>query len=312
METVTVRVSAYREIARGVREIDLRRSDGGLLPTWSAGAHIDIRLPDGMVRQYSLCGIPGEQEVYRIAVLAERPGRGGSQFIHQALRMGDELPLLEVRNTFPLVRAQRHVLIAGGIGLTPILSMVRTLEATGEEWELHYGGRSREEMAYFDEVATWAQRATLYPEAEVGRLPLPDILGTCRDGSTTIYACGPPGMLTALQQLVAGDELIDLRLERFSGSGEHDSNTEFTVVLAGSGLRIRVPPSVSLLEAMEEAGVDIMSSCRSGICGTCEIGVLAGTPDHRDSVLTDEEKFAGGSILPCVSRSCTAVLELDI
>lgn len=312
MERMIVRVRDRRQLARGVREIDLERPDGELLPSWSAGAHIDIELANGMVRQYSLCGRPGDQQIYRIAVLAEETGRGGSQFIHHRLRAGDELAVLTVRNTFPLTQSERSVLVAGGIGITPLLSMIYELDHSGAEWELHYGGRSREEMAFLDEVTKWEDRVTVYPQTEVGLLPLNDIVDGCRDQSTTVYACGPPAMLSALEAQAAGQKPVYLRVERFAGPEPHDTDSEFTVVLANSGHRVPVSRTASLLEAIEEIGIDVMSSCRSGICGTCEIGVVAGEPDHRDHVLTEAEKAAGKLILPCVSRSRTAVLELDL
>lgn len=260
------------------------------------GSHIDVHLPGGLVRQYSLCGRS------RIAVMLEKDGRGGSAYVHEVLSEGDELSISEPRNNFPLVTAQRYVFIAGGIGITPILPM---LSAAKAPWELHYGGRSLSSMAFLDELPPGD--VTLWPQDERGLIPLPDILSRVADG-TAVYCCGPDPLLTAVSSLVPPSAL---HLERFRADADLTGDS-FEVELASSGRVLTVESGASILATLRKCGLEVLSSCEEGTCGTCETGVLSGTPDHRDSVLTPAEREAGDIMMICVSRAKTPRLVLDL
>ncbi|MFF0146347.1 ferredoxin-NADP reductase [Amycolatopsis sulphurea] len=313
MEPIDLDVSALRRLTADVIELELVEPTGAALPDWLAGSHVDLELGNGMVRQYSLCGTPGDRETYRIAVLRERNGRGGSQYLHDSVTKGDRVRLVGIRNTFRLAEsAARYVFLAGGIGITPILSMIHTLRRRDTDWILHYGGRSRELMPFVDELAGLGDRVALYPQDETGLLPLPAIVERAGTDSAALYACGPSAMLDRLRSLADTTGGVDLHLERFVGANSTTAATGFTVTLTRSGRSLHVPADASLLEVLEDHGIDILSSCRSGICGTCEVDVLAGKPDHQDSILSDAERAGGRVMFPCVSRAATPRLDLDL
>jgi ferredoxin-NADP reductase len=225
---------------------------------------------------------------------------------------GDLLNLLDVRSDFRLADSARCVLVAGGIGITPLLAMLRVLHRRGADWTLHYGGRSLASMPFVDEPEQFGGRVVLHPEDEVGLLPLDGIVERARGADAPLHACGPPGMLDRLREFCDNAKGVDLILERFTGPAPAEGDTEFTVTLLRSGVELHVPADSSLLDVLEDNGVDIMSSCRSGVCGTCEVDVLSGTPDHRDSVLNETERNEGRIMFPCVSRAVTARLDLDL
>jgi ferredoxin-NADP reductase len=310
--TVTTRTPA----ADGVVSLTLRRPEGGVLPSWTPGAHIDVLLDgdDGdLIRQYSLCGHPAEREAWQIAVLREPRGRGGSAYVHDHLREGTTVRVRGPRNNFPLRPAARHLFIAGGVGITPILPMVEAAEAAGVDWLLLYGGRTRTSMAFLDRLTPHGHRVLIRPQDEYGLLDLAAHLGVPKEG-TLVHACGPEPLLRAVQEQCAGWPPGTLGVERFApaqttGSGPAEA---FELELARSGLTLTVPPDRSVLEAVEEAGVAVDFSCREGTCGTCETDVLDGRPDHRDSLLTEDERAAGDTMLICVSRSCGPRLVLDL
>ncbi|MFF0092512.1 PDR/VanB family oxidoreductase [Streptomyces canus] len=312
----TLTVAARTLAADGVVCLTLRRPDGGALPAWTPGAHIDVLLDgdaDGLVRQYSLCGRPAEREAWQIAVLREPEGRGGSAYVHDHLREGSTVRVRGPRNNFPLRPATRHLFVAGGVGITPILPMVEAAEAAGADWSLLYGGRTRTSMAFLDRLAPHGDRVLVRPQDEYGLLDLAAHLGVPKEG-TLVHACGPEPLLRAVQEQCAGWPPGTLGVERFApvattGTG---TATAFELELARSGLTLTVPPDRSVLEAVEEAGVTVDFSCREGTCGTCETDVLDGTPDHRDSLLTEDERAAGDTMLICVSRSCGPRLVLDL
>ncbi|MFB9688764.1 PDR/VanB family oxidoreductase [Amycolatopsis plumensis] len=292
--------------AEGVVRLTLRAPDGGSLPPWEPGAHIDLLLP-GFVRQYSLCGDPADSSAYVVAVLREPDGRGGSAYVHDSLAEGDRVQAEGPRNHFPLVDAERYLFIAGGIGITPILPMLEKVARSGREWQLVYGGRTRASMAFASELSVHGDRVTFRPQDEHGLLDLPTLLTAARPG-TAVYCCGPEPLLAALEAL--GPQ--DLHVERFTPAPELGERTAFEVELAGSGRVLPVPADRSILEVVEEAGVPVLSSCREGTCGTCETGVLGGEPDHRDSVLTAEERLENEVMMLCVSRACSPRLVLDL
>jgi ferredoxin-NADP reductase len=309
-----LRVDRRTTGAEGVVVLDLRRPDGADLPAWSAGAHIDLRLPDGLTRQYSLCGNPGDAAVWRIAVLREPESRGGSAHVHDTLVEGTEVEVRGPRNHFPLVPAPRYLFIAGGIGITPMLPMVDAAEAAGAAWELHYGGRSRRSMAFLEslEEAT-GQQVTVHPQDEVGLIDLDRLLATPRE-DTLVYCCGPEPLLLAVEQRCAEWPTGALHLERFAPKdvGEPVFAESFEVELATSGLSLTVPPEKSVLQVVEEAGVSVLSSCTEGTCGTCETTVLSGEVDHRDSLLTPAEQAANDTMFICVSRAACRKLVLEL
>ncbi|MET7689574.1 PDR/VanB family oxidoreductase [Streptomyces sp. NPDC005483] len=312
----TLTVAARTVAADGVVSLTLRRPDGGSLPAWTPGAHIDVLLDSDagdLVRQYSLCGDPAERGAWQIAVLREPQGRGGSAYVHERLHEGVTVRVRGPRNNFPLRPAARHLFIAGGVGITPILPMVEAAEAAGADWSLLYGGRTRSSMAFLDRLAPHGDRVLIRPQDEYGLLDLAAHLGVPKEG-TLVHACGPEPLLRAVQEQCASWPTGTLGVERFAPVPAADTGAAvaFEVELARSGLTLTVPPDRSVLETVEEAGVEVDFSCREGTCGTCETDVLDGTPDHRDSLLTEDERAAGDTMFICVSRSRGPRLVLDL
>ncbi|CAM5256572.1 PDR/VanB family oxidoreductase [Streptomyces aurantiogriseus] len=309
----TLVVATRTPAADGVVSLTLRRPDGGTLPSWTPGAHVDVLLDDGLIRQYSLCGNPAERDIWQIAVLRAPQSRGGSAYVHDRLREGTTVRVRGPRNNFPLRPAARHLFIAGGVGITPILPMVEAADAAGADWSLLYGGRTRTSMAFLDRLAPHGDRVLLRPQDEYGLLDLPAFLGAPEEGAL-VHACGPEPLLRAVQERCADWPPGTLGVERFAPveTAGADPGEAFEVVLARAGLTVTVPPDRSVLEAVEEAGVAVDFSCREGTCGTCETDVLDGRPDHRDSLLTEDERAAGDTMLICVSRSCGPRLVLDL
>jgi cytochrome P450/ferredoxin-NADP reductase len=307
------RVAAKRTAADGVVTLALREIAGHPLPRWEPGAHVDLVLEGAPTRQYSLCGDAADHSEYRVGVLRDPQGRGSSLYVHDVLQAGDTVRVRGPRNNFPLVASPRYLFIAGGIGITPILPMIRAAEAGGAEWELVYGGRRRASMAFLDELARYGDRVSVRPQDETGLLDLASLLGTPRP-DTLVYCCGPEPLLAAVEQACAGWPPRSLHVERFAPRPQSEPvRTEaFEVVLAQSELTLSVPPDRSILSVVEEAGVGVLSSCAEGTCGTCETAVLDGEPDHRDSVLSDEERQANDCMMICVSRSCSGRLVLDL
>ncbi|AZP21563.1 oxidoreductase [Streptomyces aquilus] len=295
--------------ADGVLALTLRHPLGEPLPAWEPGAHVDVVLGPGLERQYSLCGDPSDPTGWRIAVLREPDGRGGSAHVHEQLGQGDKVRVRGPRNHFALKPAPRYRFIAGGIGITPILPMLAAAEAAGAEWSLLYGGRTRQSMAFTEELSRYGDRVTVAPQDESGLLDLAPVLdGVPED--TLVYCCGPGPLLDAVQARCPAGLL---HLERFTPKEqETGQDTEFEVELARSGRTVTVPVDVSVLDAVRAAGVEVLYSCTEGTCGTCETDVLDGTPDHRDSVLTDEEQEAGETMMICVSRCRGRRLVLDL
>lgn len=309
-----LRVESRTTGADGVVVLTLRDPDGADLPTWSPGAHVDLCLTDGIIRQYSLCGDTGDRASWRVGVLHEPNGRGGSAHVHQHLHEGTEVAVRGPRNHFELAASPRYLFLAGGIGITPMIPMVAAAAATGADWELHYGGRTRTSMAFAEELlAQHPGRVTLHPQDEVGLIDLDVLLGTPRPG-TLVYCCGPEPLLAAVEQRCAGWAAGSLHVERFAPKdvGEPVRSDSFTVQLASSGLTLTVPPERSVLDVLADAGVAVQSSCQEGTCGTCETPVLAGEVDHRDSVLTDDERAAHDTMFVCVSRAACPRLVLDL
>jgi ferredoxin-NADP reductase len=317
-DTRKLTVLALDRLADGVLGLTLADPAGLPLPAWAPGAHVDLHLGNGLVRQYSLCGDPAETDRYRVAVLREPNGRGGSAWIHDQLTVGETLQVSAPRNNFALEGSPELLLIAGGIGITPLLPMIAAAEAAGTRWRLLYGGRARSSMAFLDELADHGDRVTVVTEEESGPLDLDAALGEPLPG--LVYCCGPEGLLDAVAARTAAwpDGGAGLRLERFhpkavtkATQGGPDAAIE--VELARTGRTVQVPADRSILEVLEDEGVDdCFSSCREGTCGTCETDVLGGEPDHRDSVLSPADRASGRTMLICVSRARTARLVLDL
>ncbi|MGI6873048.1 PDR/VanB family oxidoreductase [Amycolatopsis sp. 3B14] len=308
--TRTVRVHQSTWLADGVVRVELRDPVGAALPAWEPGAHLSLHLPNGLVREYSLCGDPADGHSWTVAVLREPSSRGGSAWVHERLTPGTLIEVDGPRNNFALEDAPRHLLIAGGIGITPLLAMANTLQQRGSDWSMLYCGRSRSSMAFLADLP--ADRVRVHADDERGGPPdLAAELTGLRPG-TLVYCCGPEPLIAAVEAALPDASI--LRVERFRAptTAPATPDESFDVVCGGSGRRIPVPAGVSILDALAGAGVSVPNSCREGVCGTCETKVLAGEPEHRDFLLSDDEKAAGGTMLICVSRSRSAELVLDV
>ncbi|WGY01692.1 PDR/VanB family oxidoreductase [Nocardioides sp. QY071] len=304
-------VRSLRWESDGVVSVELETADGSQLPSWEPGAHIDLALPNGLERQYSLCGVPGEG-YWRIAVLREARGRGGSEWIHQSLRVGTTLEANGPLNHFELEEGPSYLFVAGGIGVTPILPMLGALSARGAEWRLLYGGRSGASMAFVSQVSDYGERVQIAPQDEVGLLDLTIIDKTSPE--TLVYCCGPAPLIDAVAARCAAVGR-ELRVERFAPAISAEAARQgdgFEVVLERSGLVLEVSDGESILDVVEGAGVWPPSSCLEGTCGTCETKVLAGAVDHRDSILTEGERQTGQTMMICVSRAASRRLVLDL
>lgn len=310
MTTFQVRVAAIRQEATDIVSFELRRADGGGLPPFEAGAHIDVRLPDLPARQYSLCNAPSETERYLIAVLKEPASRGGSRHLHEKVAIDDCLTISAPKNHFALdPTAERSLLIAGGIGVTPLLAMAESLTAGKAEWQMHYCCRSRDRMAFADRIGAERFTNRIHPHLDDGddaqKLQLPALLEK-RQGRDHLYICGPSGFLDWVKgaALAAGWPEDAIHTEYFSGTVEHrDSDAGFKIEVEGTGQIIAVGASQTALDALIQAGIDVPNSCAEGVCGMCMTPVLEGTPDHRDQFLTASERARNDHFMPCCSRS---------
>lgn len=316
--TRPVVVERITPVADGIVQLRLVAPDGRPLPRWTPGSHIDVECgsPDRS-RQYSLCGDPADANAFEIAVLREPDGRGGSAWVHANVRVGDRLKIRGPRNHFRLDESRdKLVLIAGGIGITPISAMARRAQALGLDYALHYSGRRRSAMPFIDELAVLhGERLHLHVSDEGGRNDLRALLATPEPG-TQIYACGPVRMLQALEVCCAHWPDDALRVEHFESTlGALDPSKEqaFEVELKDSGIVVQVPADQTLLHALRAANIDVQSDCEEGLCGSCEVRVLAGEVDHRDVVLIRAERDANHKMMTCCSRACGGqrlVLEL--
>ncbi len=307
-------VAGRRNAAEGVVVLDLADPSGAGLPAWAPGAHVDLVLSAELVRPYSLCGDAADRTTYRVGVLREPDGRGGSVAVHDRLAVGAPVHVRGPRNHFPLVTSPRYLFVAGGIGITPLVPMVAEAEAAGAQWQLVYGGRSRRSMAFADDLTVqYGSKVVLRPQDQEGLLDLDALLGTLSP-DTLVYCCGPEPLLLAVEAACASWPAGSLHVERFSPKtqGEPVLSTSFEVELAASGRTVVVLPDQSILQAVEGAGVQVLSSCQEGTCGTCETPLLEGLADHRDSLLTLEEQQAQDTIFICVSRAACPKLVLDL
>ncbi|WP_166969557.1 PDR/VanB family oxidoreductase [Brevibacterium atlanticum] len=299
--------------ADGVRSIEFVHAEGDELPPWEPGAHIDVLIGPDLERQYSLCGSTETPHSWRIAVLKEPESRGGSQWMHEELKVGDRIRIRGPRNNFSLVDADEYIFIAGGIGITPLLPMIAHCESNGKPWRLTYGGRSEASMAFIDTLALHGEKVEFWPQDRAGIIDLDTLLANPRD-NVAVFCCGPGPLLDAVEKQCERWPKGTLHVERFrpSKNALSGENTAFEVELDESGQVIDVAADQSIVEALEAAGIHIPTSCREGTCGTCETVVLDGVPDHRDSFLTDQEKESNEVMMPCCSRAKCPRLVLDL
>ncbi|ANJ27143.1 ferredoxin [Agromyces aureus] len=297
-------VERMRRITDRVMHLTLRRADGERLPDWTPGSHIDLVLGDGTTRQYSLLGDTRDPFRYEIAVVREHDGRGGSRHVHDVLQAGDVVGIGGPRNNFRLVPSPRYRFIAGGIGITPMLPMIRAAAEMGAEWELLYLGRSLTSMPFADQLLEAHGERVRLRASDRGRVDVASWIGAF-DADTKVYTCGPVSLIEAVVDATAAWRPGWSRVERFEASdaGEPARTTAFEVEVEGSGRVITVEPGVAVASALREAGFDLLTSCSRGVCGTCETDVVGGDPDHRDAILDDVERAAGNCFFPCVSRS---------
>jgi ferredoxin-NADP reductase len=312
LQVVTLQLEADQIIS-----ITLRDPEGNRLPDWEPGSHVALTLPSGKVRQYSLCGRRDDPYSYTVAVLNVGDGRGGSREIHERVRVGELIDTAEPRNAFVLEPASHYLFLAGGIGITPILAMIEALRASGDHrYRLLYGARTRSAMAFTHRLlAADAEQIVLAAQDETG---VPDLAAAMADSppGTRVYCCGPPAMLSAVQEVSTGFPDVTVHFERFAAAPLDSSpgdDTACEVELLRAGVTVTVGADQSVLDAILEVAPDTPYSCTAGFCGTCETKVLAGTVEHRDELLTEEERASNTSMMICVSRPAGGTkLTLDL
>lgn len=317
-ETIQVRVVQKQAEAEGIASFELARVDGAPLPPFSAGSHIDVHVPGGLVRQYSLCNASHESHRYRIAVLRDPASRGGSEAMHAQVNEGDVITISTPRNHFPLHPAQRTLLLAGGIGVTPLLCMADRLARTGADFALHYCTRSEERTAFAAEIAASAMARHVQFHVDDGapeqKLDLAAVLAA-PGGDQRLYVCGPAGFIDHVVNTAKamGWPQDRIHLEYFGAPTQDTSGDQpFEVRIASTGKAYTIAADTSVVEALRCEGIDILTSCEQGVCGTCITRVLEGEVDHRDMYLTDEEKAGNQQFMPCCSRARSKVLVLDL
>ncbi|RUR31222.1 PDR/VanB family oxidoreductase [Vreelandella nanhaiensis] len=316
--SLIVEVIARYDEALDIVVFELADPHGRELPAFSAGAHIDVRVKDGVIRQYSLCNHSDERDRYLIGVLRDPASRGGSSAMHDEIQIGDLVQISAPKNHFPLKPAQRIVLLAGGIGITPLLCMAERLAHTDGAFELHYCTRSRERTAFYQRLVEADFAAQVHFHFDDGEpsqhLNLDTLLGQ-PDADTRVYVCGPKGFIDAVMTTCKANGWPNdqVHTEYFSGA-EIDSSQDgsFEVRIASSGESFTVPADKTVHQVLSENGIEVMVSCEQGVCGTCLTRVLEGEPDHRDLYLEDHEHAANDQFTPCCSRSKSKVLVLDL
>ena len=314
-QRLSLRVSNVAAEAKDALVVELRDPGGAALPPFTPGAHLELLLSNGLIRHYSLCNDWRERDRYVVGIGLAAGSRGGSLHIHRTLRPGDIVDVTAPRNNFPLAEAApRHDFLAGGIGITPFLSMIRWCAAHRRDWHLWYLVRNRQRAAFLEELGEFAGNVTLHADDEAGALF--DVTGTVAglQADSHIYCCGPAPLMSAVEAAAQSRPPEQMHFEWLTPKQPMaaDMSENFTVVLARSGRRLLVPAGKSILEVLEANQFNISFSCREGLCATCETPVLAGKPDHRDSVLTETEKAANNTMMICVSRALSDELTLDL
>ncbi|WP_020656212.1 PDR/VanB family oxidoreductase [Massilia niastensis] len=313
-ETLALRLQSISYATRDIQVFEFVRPEGGALPPVTAGAHVDVHLPNGITRSYSLLHAGESLERYLVGVKRDPNSRGGSRYMHEQLRVGMPITLSLPRNHFPLAEDSAHtVLIAGGIGITPIWCMAQRLERIGASWELWYACRSRADLAFLPELARFGDRVHVHLDEEANAvLDMAGIVAAA-PADAHFYCCGPAPMLAAYEAAAAGRAPDTVHLERFGATQPLVTGGDgFVVQLARAGIELVVPAESTLLEVLTNHGIVIDSSCQAGICGCCEITVLAGEVDHRDEVLTQAQRAGHKSMMACCSRAKSARLVLDL
>ncbi|MGQ0698998.1 MAG: PDR/VanB family oxidoreductase [Panacagrimonas sp.] len=315
-DRLALKVSNVHCEARDVMVLELRNPDGGSLPAFTPGAHLEVYLGNGLIRHYSLCNDPAERDRYCIGVGLARDSRGGSRFVHQTVRVGATLNVSTPRNNFPLeLAAEEYVFIAGGIGITPIMAMIRACESTNRKWRLYYCTRNRQRTAFYEDLRALApDKCHFHFDDEQGG-QLFDAAATLDGTADTahLYTCGPAPLMKAVESATAHRPQDRVHFEWFTAAAvDTATDKPFTIVLRNSGTRYEVPAGRSILEVLEDNDAGVPYSCREGLCATCRTTVLAGEPDHRDSVLSAAEKASNKEMMICVSRAKSDVLELEL
>lgn len=318
MNQLSVKVTKKIREAEDIFSFELASNDGQPLPPFSAGSHIDVRIRDGLVRQYSLCNDPSENHRYLIGVLRDPNSRGGSIAMHDHIAEGDVLAISEPKNHFPLTNAPHSLLLAGGIGVTPILCMAERLAAIGASFEMHYCTRAPERTAFRHRIehAAFSEKVAFYFDGglQARKIDLPGILAQCT-ADTHLYVCGPTGFIDFVLAAAKSNGWPSERLHlEYFGAAPIDTSGDdaFEIKIASSGRIIKVPAGLPVTEALARNGIEIPISCEQGVCGTCITRVLEGVPDHRDMYFTDEEKARNDQFTPCCSRAKSRQLVLDI
>lgn len=318
MGSLVVRVASIRKEAEGIASFELVREDGQPLPAFEAGAHLDVVLPGLPVRQYSLCNAPAETHLYQIAVLKDPASRGGSRHLHEKVSKGDSLTVSEPKNHFALVPTSgRTLLLAGGIGVTPLLAMAESLSASGAEYQLHYCARDRARLAFADRLAEDRFLGHVHLHLDDGpedqKLVLDPLLAG-RGAQDHLYVCGPTGFIAWVKEAAEAAGWPDdaVHSEHFSGTVEmRDSDADFEIEVQETGQIVSVAKGQTALNALLDAGIDVPNSCTEGVCGMCMTRVVEGTPDHRDQFLTTAERAANDAFMPCCSRAKTPRLVIS-
>ncbi|WPH24056.1 PDR/VanB family oxidoreductase [Variovorax paradoxus] len=305
-----VQVTAMRLESQDVLSIELHNIESLPLPPASPGSHVDVHLADGVTRPYSV--INGEEGIYLLAVKRETGSRGGSAYVHDRLRVGDVIQVSAPRNQFALADHDGpSLLVAGGIGITPLLPMAKALEREGRPWRLHYTASNAAVAPFARELLQLGERVHLHSSASAGRIDLGALVADALPG-THFYCCGPEGMLDAFAEATRDIEPARVHMERFGAAAPPPDAGSFELRLAKSGRSVMVGRGVSTLDALLQAGVNVDYSCRQGICGSCEVRVLEGIPEHRDEILTDAERKSNKTMMVCCSRACSSTLVLDL
>ena len=311
--TVRLRLIAVRYAAQDTNLYEFAAADGRPLPSYEPGAHIDVHLPDGLMRQYSLARPYRADQGYLVGVKLDAKTRGGSRWLHDSARVGSSFEIGGPRNNFPLREDAPHtVLIAGGIGITPVWCMAQRLEEIGASFEVHYAVRTRDDAAFLAELERMAPRLKLHVDVEAEAVM--DVSGAVASApaGAHLYCCGPAPMLEAFEAAASGRPAEQVHVEDFSAPELKPLEGGFIVVLAKSGREFEVAPGSTILETLRQAGLNVPASCEQGVCGTCETTILEGTPDHRDLLLTPGEKASGKTMMICCSGSLTDRLVLDL
>jgi phthalate 4,5-dioxygenase reductase subunit len=305
------RVIRAERIAEDIHLLELRDAAGGDLPAFSAGAHLSVRVPNGLLRKYSLCNDPIERDRYVIAVKREPGGRGGSESLIRDVAIGHDLPVSAPVNNFALAKsAGSHLFVAGGIGITPIMAMIRAVQAHGGRFRLYYCTRSPASTAFRDELGIPELRGKVTIHHDGGDLARAlDLWPIVEKPQGHIYCCGPRGLMQAVRDMTGHWSPSAVHFESFADAAPRPDDKPFTVRLTKSGCTVSVPVGVTILEALRAAGLDVPSSCESGTCGTCRTRLIAGEADHRDLVLAADERAS--NIMVCVSRARGDELTID-